>query len=539
MVGEVWLKKGDMARKDLSRYLPVLAGTLAVALAYGGWRAALARGASLSEQGYGGGWILPEALQDPWSWLFLTLSLAVPLWRWRALRWSALGGGVLRLYAAALGLLLVWLSSLYGYNYYYDQAHLADRALLWLLWGLLLWHPAGLGPLVWWAQLMQGQFQYPLGAYSLTDLRPIYEQLMLLQIFLAAQVTLAWMRPRWPVLSRWLPVLPPFWALALCLQAANYLGPGWGKLRLGWLWEDQLANFWLAAYSYGWLTSLGTERALALAAWLTRFNQPLLLLTLILELGVVFILWRRRLTLLLLLGMVGLHLAIVALSGIFFWKWILLDLLLFGVVWRQKPAEQAALYDRPVVLAAFLLMLGSNLYFRPTSLYWYDTPLTQRFNVEVVTTTGDVYSLERNFLRPYQIIFAKEGFHVLNPEPFLVGTYGATSELAVQRALQAAERPEDLAAIGAQYGLRAANPVGQRQVDGFLRAYFQSYNQQRRFAGWLGPDHIQVERPAGAYDGQAPVARVQIRYLQSWYDGQQLWTVGDEIIHVTEIDGAD
>ena len=185
-------------RSPLAGFLPVLAGTFAVALAYGLWRAALDRGASLDGVGYRGAWILAGALKDPWSWLFLLAGLAIPVWRWRQMRWSAIGGGPLRLYAGVLGLLLVWLSSVYGYNYYLDQFHLADRLLLWLLWGVVLWHPAGLGPLVWWALVMQGQFQYPLGSYSLTDIRPLYEQLLLLQVYLAAHALLAWLPAKLP-----------------------------------------------------------------------------------------------------------------------------------------------------------------------------------------------------------------------------------------------------------------------------------------------------------------------------------------------------
>ncbi|MCA9985719.1 MAG: hypothetical protein KDE59_15545, partial [Anaerolineales bacterium] len=432
-----------------------------------------------------------------------------------------------------------WLSSVYGYNYYLDQFHLADRLLLWLLWGVVLWHPAGLGPLVWWALVMQGQFQYPLGSYSLTDIRPLYEQLLLLQIYLAAHAILAWLPAKLPWLARWQPVLPPIWALALCLQAANYLVPGWGKLRMGWLSHDGLADFWLAAYSYGWMASLGDERALALAAWLTRFNLPLLLLTLLVELGVILILWRRRLTLALLLAMAGLHVAILAFSGIFFWKWITLDLLLFYIIRRQDAGETRQLYARPVVGAAFLLLLSSGFLFRPTPLYWYDTPLTQRFNLELVTTTGEVMPLDRNFMRPFQIVFSKEGMHILNTEPFLVGTYGAVSELAVQEALLAARSPADVRAIGAELGQIVVSEVGRRQYDAFMRTYFSNYNHERRFAGWIWPNHILVETPAGAYDGSAPVAQVRVRYIQTWYDGQQLHVIGDEIIHVTDIPAAD
>ena len=129
-------------------------------------------------------------------------------------------GNLLRAFIGVAAFALAWKYSAYPYNFFFDQAHGADRLLVWVMFALLLWRPVFvIGflvvvlPIVW-------QFNQPLERFMWTV------PLLLSRILIAFFVTwlsLAATRSR---------KADDFVFLALCLVAAGYWWPGLGKLAI-------------------------------------------------------------------------------------------------------------------------------------------------------------------------------------------------------------------------------------------------------------------------------------------------------------------
>ena len=525
----------DRSSKLANRFLITFLPAALIALAYGAARVLLGRFAPLVPSAYFEPVILLQAARMPTTWIILIVGTLIPIWHMPRLRWEALRFGPLRLYAIVLAAVLAWLLSSYGYNHYLGQAHWLDRALLWAFFGLLVWHPAGLAPFLWWLYLLQGQFDVPLGGYSVADIRPLYEQLLMLLIFLSGWSLVDWARERWPRLEAAAQGFVPFWLLALCLHAANYLGPGIGKIELNWLTENQLANLWVSAYTYGWQANLPLAQALAIADRLEQWNSVLLGITLLVELGMVLLFLRRQLTLTLLVAGSLLHLGILALTGIFFWKWILLNMVLILIVRRLTPSEHEHLYSWPVMLTGLVLLAVSSFLFRPPQLFWYDSPYVQKYQVEVVSPDGDAQPLPRNFIRPYQMIFSKEGLEFISPGYALVGSYGATMDVELLAALDRLDSANSIPLLVTEYGQQTDFGRGQRIFEHFAGRYFTSYLRDPQFQGLRYPDHILTQAPADAYAGQSRFTHVQVRLIETWYDGTTIHTVGDNVIYRLEV----
>ena len=460
--------------------------------------------------------------------MLLSSVVAVTVFR-RRLRWQAMElGTMLRWLALANCVALAWAYSTYPYNYWLDRSHDLDRFLLFVLPWLVLWHPGFLGVFLAHAHLMAGQFNEPL-QYSWTDKLLIYEVLLLLFVFV--WLTLATRRG-----------LLPFVAAALCLVALYYAVPAGGKLALGWLARNDQANIVLAAWHQnGWLDGLGPlwrSRVVALVAW----TAPLLkLATLVLEIGVVIMLSHRRVAVGLLLGCAAMHVGILLTTGIFFWKWIVLDASLAAVVW-WLPAGDARRLFGPVAAAVGVGIVAILLvtHRRPVVLAWYDSPMAFQFRIEAVGEGGTTYEVPPALLAPYDLPFAQGRFYYLTDIPMLVDCLGSTPRWDMVQALEAAGTAEDLAAVRGVFGSTRTDAAGAERFEELLRRYFR-HRQRPRATSWMSrlpapPQHIWTAPHQGegqvTYQGQEAIQGVRVRLREALFGDRELHLVRDEVIRV-------
>ena len=107
-----------------------------------------------------------------------------------------------------------------------------------------------------------------------------------------------------------------------CLIAAQYWGSGLGKLRLHWIGHPHLDLLVFGAYANGWLGDWPSESIVKFSQLLAPATVPMMLFTLLIEWGAILLFWRRGAAIALLLGFALFHLGVFAVSGMFFWKWI-------------------------------------------------------------------------------------------------------------------------------------------------------------------------------------------------------------------------
>ncbi len=490
-------------------------------------------GTRLSEADYGGSVLLWPLLSSKRMVVFVLIFTAVLIGGWQRLAWNTFAEGrKLRLFALVVAAVLAWGAAFAPYNLFFDQAHALER-LLTLLFVALIWVHPGFVPFA--LILMMTLFhelRHPLGVFTWTDKRVVFDSLIVFSFFLPLRLVLG------KVSSR------PYIFVVLCMLAAWYYEAGLAKWQLDWHEHDELSFLLAVSTDNGWLPGLSEEALRRLVEVTAALNPLLVWVTLIMEFGAIAVLAVRRSPPLFCICWAVLHVAIFAASGIFFWKWIVLNLALLLVL-GSLDFHPRNRWSRAFIFVLSVALIHNTWIWRPVALGWYDTPFSPVFRMTAVGLSGMRYEVAPSYLAPYDITFAQGRFAYLDETRPLVGTYGATLDLATLKAakagLQELEKHRTKRPLSAQdRARREAYDRLIREFFGHLNAHLASSGERPRWAGWLrSPMHIWTF-PVGPrpYRGQEPVNRIEVRLEESYYDGARKHVFSDRLVHQIEIPGA-
>ncbi|MEL7285309.1 MAG: hypothetical protein AAGJ68_12375, partial [Pseudomonadota bacterium] len=207
---------------------------------------------------------------------------------------------------------------------------------------------------------------------------------------------------------------------------ANYFFSGYAKLQLDggpWLWVTQnptevlISNSWVG----GFLPTAHLENVASATYAFGEATRPLVnVATLLGQLAALVMLARRSLMIAITLFYDLTHVVIYLLTGIFFWKWIILNLALVAAM-RQLPD----LVERKrVVIAAMLLVFLSQEQFSVARLGWYDTPAQTVSEVYAVTTDGREVRVPSNFFGTVSVTSAQHRFGRIEDGHYPTSTWG-------------------------------------------------------------------------------------------------------------------
>jgi hypothetical protein len=511
------LLAGGISHQRITGFLFALAQISVILVTYPLLHALYFNLAYLPEKAYFEPFVTPQIFAQPLDLLIeVFLLTAILFLGYKRLHWHDFEQGkILKYFILFLSLVLAWTFSTYDYNLYYNQAHYLDRFLLILL-GLLVWfHPAIIPIFLIQTIAIVYQFQYPLDQYSWTDKEVVFNILILFNIFLYLKL----------LLRRNITVL--FLVLALSLFAANYFISGLGKLELDWIGKNRIYELVVSSYVNGWLAFLPETTLLQIVEMLKTFNPFMIFMTMVIELGGLVILAHKRVALLVLLSFTLLHIAIFITSGIFFWKWILLASAFFVVLQKIDEAVVKQLFNKSFFVTSLLIIYFSPHYFHPARLAWYDTGLSNFYEIEAVGVSGTLYNVGRSFMAPYDFPFAQNRFPFLSNEKLLVGTYGSTSNLEVMEALQTVKVGEELSLLEESKGRNHYNGTQARQFDYFLQSFFTNLNQRGAktiFINHFGaPHHIWNFARGNVYALQEKVRQIRVRFIKTFYDGVHIY----------------
>lgn len=361
--------------------------------------------------------------------------------RGRATRpWAELDhGSTLRLLAAPLVVFLVWRGALYPYNVYADQFHLLDRVLLVALAAAALWRPALLIPFALQFRVISAQTVFPFHTTAAQNI----DQLPVIALLLIAAGHLLF-------------VLTGRRSTSLVLLgvgtavAAHFYIPGKGKLLMGWLTDNDVANLPLAAYTAGWLGHTDGSVAAAVASVFERFAPIVKVATLVLELGSLVAVAHRRLLRPWLMGWIGFHVVTFITTGFFFLGWVLVEVGLLIVLGRRDLrswVDENATWSRSI--AAVVAVAGAPVLFHPPGLAWIDAPVSYGYRLEAVGERGTGYVLPASAFAPleHEIMFKRLQF---DGPGHLSGAYGALESVERLDELNAIENLSDLLALEAE-----------------------------------------------------------------------------------------
>ncbi len=383
--------------------------------------------------------------RDLW-WAGLAVIVGIALFASGALReralapWSALDhGAALRLLAAPLLVVLAWSGTLYPYNSWAGQLHLLDRGLVAILALAVLWRPLFLIPFALQFRIVAAQTVIPFGTRSAENIGEVPVIVLLLIGTGHLLFVLTGRRATSAVLL----------AVGAALAAHFYI-PGKGKLLMGWLGENDIANLAMSAYTAGWLGDTDGSVAATTASLFDRYAPVVMVATLVLEVGSLVAAAHRRLLRPWLIGWIAFHVVTFVTTGFFFISWILAEVGLLIILSRRELrawVDENATWARAAVAVA--AVAGAPVLFHPPGLAWFDAPVSYGYRLEVTGVSGATYSLPASALAPLdqEVMFKRLQF---DGPGHLSGPYGALESAERLDELENVESLSDLQALEAE-----------------------------------------------------------------------------------------
>ena len=466
--------------------------------------------AALPEADYQRSVILPALFEHPRSLILVILVLVASV-RLRRRRIGEVDGilavrVVACVAAGAIGLAF----SLYDYNAWFGQWHTWDRLVLAALAVGVVWSLAAIPAFVTVAIVIVSQFQFPIGSYSWTDKRVIFDVLIVAVTVLV-------------LLPACASVVRVVWLCWLILLGGWYVHAGLGKLNLGWQGRNHLENLFVhATRSYGWL-DLDPSVVYRIAGFLADVGPVLRWGALAIELGVVLLVWDRRVGALWSGALIMLHATIFLASGIFFWKWILVLGAMIVILVKQLDDHVLDPIYRPgpAVLAGIAMVAAVSLW-SVQPLAWIDSPLATRYVLEAHHCNGEVSVLGPGAFGPYRLVFAQERFGFMTSEPRVVDTYGAVDSVDEADALEAVSTPEATLDVIERLGDRRFDPVRTERFDGLVRRFIATGGSRSvPLLGALAPQHILGSASMAPRHPSSPVTRVDVVVVTVRWDGAE------------------
>ncbi len=331
------------------------------------------------------------------------------------LRWGDLDRGTaLRVFTGTILAAITWRFVTADFDWVYGQWWTADRIGLVLMGALALWRPIGIVPFVVQLRILQT----PLGSgfgFALGVTPDGLPRNALAAVAATAIVAAVVGHRRTSIIV----------SLLSAATAIEFFVSGRLKLEAGWIGVDDLSNFPLNGYYQGWLGSGDGELASTLSTFFDTFRWPLLFGTLLIEVGSIVLLARRRSLLLALGSFVVFHAFVFASFGFSFLEWAIVELGLAALLLGRHGRDWSAPAFRPVpVVVTMLFVFFGSAVFNPPSLFWFDGPVAYAYEFDAVDVEGNPRILVANDFTPHESSFAFAFLHLGPTKPVAAG-YGA------------------------------------------------------------------------------------------------------------------
>jgi len=246
-----------------------------------------------------------------------------------------------------------------------------------------------------------------------------------------------------------------------------------------------------------------------------------------------------------------LHSLIFTLMGIFFWKWIWMDLCLLLVVWRMKQPLAELLFSRKNLAYSLATITGIFFVIEPWGQGSLNTSLTATYRFEAVGESGNRYALSSGSFAPYDVIFAQRRFYCLSDRAPIVSTFGSTKKWKMHQAIlnlgpesQAIDQLIDANHMddSSKRALQVADAKLVHQFDQFVRKFVRAKLAAGKpgLMNHAGPFRHILQSPKGAgldpCDWQEPITRIDVFEVRKYLDAQAIHTLKDELCHRVHLD---
>ncbi len=370
----------------------------------------------LSEKQYDGQLLITNWIYFGWKrWVALSalFFLAIFLSWFRPLKWNEIGKLSRYLFWTVL-IIQTYTIAMMEYNHYHAEWFLADRILHFLLAGVVIWNPYFLPVYILQLVLLTNQLEVPdVVDYDRTHKSLILPILWSFWVFTVLYKN-SFEKLRWT----------SFVLIFLSILSAWFMDAGIGKIKINWAEENNLYNMLAASTDAGWLHFLSSDTLKTLGEFVRENHKLLQYGGLVVEvLFPLLLLWHRKIAAFCLVGFAFFHLLVYTLSGIFFWQWMVMELIVLLVILYDKKYAQK-LFTKSNLAIYYLLLLINPFLIKITDLAWLDCGFINSYTFYLINDEGKAKRLDSSFFSPYDVGFAKNRFYFARNEKHLTGTLG-------------------------------------------------------------------------------------------------------------------
>ena len=198
----------------------------------------------------------------------------------------------------------------------------------------------------------------------------------------------------------------------IAFQISGYILSGISKLLISpngleWIFENDLSLLFHNASLRGWLSNLPTEMNESVSVFLNSYGKLLNILTFFMEIGMIFFFLNSKLARFFLIGILLFHIGTMAISGVFFWVWIILDVAIILCFLQFNQFLKEHLFGKKSLYKSFLLIGLSILLVKPPIYAWFDSPYQWFVKVMVEDIDGKKYVMHKHDFGLYSPYFTQ------------------------------------------------------------------------------------------------------------------------------------
>lgn len=411
------------------------------------------------------------------------------------------------------------------YNLYFDNSYNIDRIILLLLLLLSFRLPMMFIYFLIFSLVFYNQINYPDFGYFFPtiymNIKPLIEILFLFIVF----IFLKKLYKKLSILS--------FLIALISLHAANYFIPGLGKVSLSehyidWIWINNLSNILIAKYSQGWLLDfISIENINLILKWISAFIIPMQLFALTIQLAALFIFIKQRFIIILFITFELLHLGIFLLSGILFWRWILLNIAIIYLINKLTTEDVKKIFNYKIMFFSIPIIFLGNIFFHAYPLAWFDTPLNNFNQIYAVTEDNKKHKIDTNLFAPYERILYLNTLNSFINKP--VKARWDTTDSKIMEELHFISNHTEITSLKStierfeqQYGANEFNQAEQKKITKFLKIFFSNLNNykgEKNIWSYLSP----IRHIYGSFNWEKPlkekskIKAIEIVFSKTFY----------------------
>ena len=413
----------------------------------------------------------------------------------------------MRLLLVFTAFIFVYNNTLSSYNYFTEQWYFTERMLLLISAIGLYYTPMALSAYLPTLFLSFASFNFPFDSFSITDkMLPFTILTFTLCSSMLYLLTYRWLR---------IIKFERLWVFGcLIIVCCSYLSPALIKMKIAPHYFDWflIEDFTLAFRQYlnrGWMLNINPESIEAVKQLLYAFQKPFLFFAFIIELLGVLLFFHWRYSVKILILFIVLNTGIFFLSAIFFWKWIVFNLLLIGYLIWTKPKLNSN-YNLSLVGLCVFFSLLSPLF---PKLGWYSLPYMLEYEIKVTDINGQEKPIQGKDMAPFDIYFTFSRWNVFNEKQLSNATL-EPSDVFLTREMSIAQIKE----YQQKKGINKFNANAMMVLEVFLNEYFSNYNNTLKSPHlFIKPkSHIQKESKSPFLFDQE-VKSLKIIAQESWF----------------------